>query len=366
MTGGPVAVPDVMCSETNVTITSLQIRSKSSVDLAKEPATNPNDVTTSRSTTDVTLTSLHIQRTNTTTSSPDGPSDGDSEQPVNSVSHRRMSESPKVVTFGGILPPDVNGFEQLLKIRPNPGSSATVEDCSKLVFQLSKELALLHGLSGGIGGDSDSNKLREELRLSRYRACTLAQQNATALIPLYRSKSSLKKDDATESERLYRIYSGCLEYLVYLLHKIKSLLSIFHINNDTCFLIQTGITDPVGFVHKASSTVVKDGTGSAIGETSQSPDDTIHLNGDMKSMQQLLYVVNSACDVQPWDVVDENQDAEKQRKSSIQQSSRRESRGLTFDDGSRRRQRLVMAVAVIVTLMVIVAVAVTVSLLTTS
>ena len=54
----------------------------------------------------------------------------------------------------------------------------------QLVLQLSRELALLHGLSRGIGGDTDSERLREELRLSRYRANTLAHQIGTSLGPL--------------------------------------------------------------------------------------------------------------------------------------------------------------------------------------
>ena len=45
------------------------------------------------------------------------------------------------------------------------------------------------------------------------------------------SKSVLRKDETSEVERLYRIYSGCLEYLVYLLHRMRSLLAIFRINH---------------------------------------------------------------------------------------------------------------------------------------
>ena len=35
---------------------------------------------------------------------------------------------------------------------------------------------------------------------------------------------------------------------------------------------------------------------------------------DIKAMQQLLYIVNSACDIQPWDVECENQDDRKPRE----------------------------------------------------
>ena len=57
-------------------------------------------------------------------------------------------------------------------------------DILQMTYQLSKELALLYELSQGLGGHTDSDKLRDELRLSRTRACALAQQNLPCVLPL--------------------------------------------------------------------------------------------------------------------------------------------------------------------------------------
>lgn len=215
---------------------------------------------------------------------------------------------------------DVNRVEQLqlrksaLSHASHLSATPTIEDSSKLTYQLSRELALLHGLTLGLGGESDSDKLREELRLSRFRACSLALQNHPFLLPLMKSRSSLKKDVVSEVEKLYRIYSGCLEYLVHLMHKVRFLLLTFDIHSETCLLIQTGITDSVGFVHRTACSqrevnlLSASQEGTHIYATQGAHEEESKLVGDMEAMQDLLYNVTSACDIQPWDVGEDGHD----------------------------------------------------------
>ncbi|KAL8567115.1 hypothetical protein ACOMHN_033017 [Nucella lapillus] len=196
----------------------------------------------------------------------------------------------------------------------NPSSvgPGTIEDCSKLVNELSKELALLHGLSQGIGVDADCPKLRQQLHLAQRRACSLARCNSTSLVPLVRRKTSLPSEQVVKVEKLYRIYSGSLEYLLYLLRKVHTLLCKFHPDKDTCLFIRTGITEPADIsckaacnVHKAEESYLhRPEEGSATNSVLEKGGDS-RISGDIRSMQQLFYMVTNACDTHPWHVGEE-------------------------------------------------------------
>ncbi|KAL8565249.1 hypothetical protein ACOMHN_001147 [Nucella lapillus] len=371
MTVSPVPY-DATCREhSSVIVTSIQTRTSSCV-AKKVCASHVHDVET--------LVTSQRSLLNTPTSSEVTCLQSRRTRKSSGVVRNRDGDPPRVSSISdgvaisakmaavGQEACDVSGLNKLWAIPPCTGN-ASLDDCSKL----SRELAMLDALTMGVGGDTDCERLREELWLCRQRTYSLAQQNAASLLPLIRSKSSLKTEEGKEVERVYRLYCGCLEYLVYLLHKLRPLLALFHLNNDTICLIQTGLSDPLSFVHKTScipkdgapAQVSEEGTSNHSGQTPQLNDDhTKRLGRDIHTMQALLCVVNNASDVQPWDVAEDGE--AKLNAGSIDTSKRAPLRTVTFQDGARRRSRLLCKMVALCSVCLVAAIIVIASVLSSS
>ncbi|XP_076466027.1 uncharacterized protein LOC143297512 [Babylonia areolata] len=390
MTISPVPC-DVMRNEPTVTVTSIKVRSSSSSAPSSEPRTPPshrqppvshdsdvNHTMTSQRSSQTSAASSEVGATPVPCQTDGRGSEGlGGEGGCGVTSRGGLSEAVPAdsAKMAGLEEEmcDVSGLNKLWAVPPGTGN-ASVDDCAKLVYQLSKELAMLDALCLGLGGDTDSTRLREEVWLCRQRSYCLAQQNAACLVPLIRSKSSLKKEEGNQVERLYRIYSGCLEYLVYLLGKLRSLLCLFHLHNDTSCLIQTGLTDPLSFVHKPSyvpkdgapEQVTEEGTSNHSVQPSHLHDHPKRVGRDIQTIQTLMCLVNNASDVQPWDVVEEGVDIPKLNANSIETSKRTATRTVTFEDLNRRRSRVVCKVAAAFSVCLVIAIIVIASVLTTS
>ncbi|KAK7467954.1 hypothetical protein BaRGS_00036797 [Batillaria attramentaria] len=197
-----------------------------------------------------------------------------------------------------------------------------VDVCDVLVFALSRELAFFCNLSLGLGGTGDSDRLREELRHSRHRVCALARRNRHALIPLLKRKApeQCANNERAELEKLYRVYSGCLEYLEIQLHKVSNLQTIFPLHTGDCILINTGIVDPT--LSKSTLLLNADSrspTGSCsplqpAPSTTEGAEEIEKIKRELGEIKQLLYHVSSSVDIQPWDVEEPHGDFTRQRR----------------------------------------------------
>ncbi|PVD19399.1 hypothetical protein C0Q70_19887 [Pomacea canaliculata] len=184
-----------------------------------------------------------------------------------------------------------------------------------LAYALSKEIALFCNLSMGLGGVSDSDRLRDELRQSRDRACALAHENKIILLPLL--KSTRKSSDTRgELERLYRLYSACLEFFEIQLLKVRSLLALFPLHTETCLFINTGIADPLSILSRATTCASKDSpfrrrrSSDDQKFVTKEKDELERIKKEAANIQEILYNVSSTVDIPPWEIIETTKQSE--------------------------------------------------------
>ncbi|XP_060644310.1 regulator of G-protein signaling 9-binding protein [Anolis sagrei] len=115
------------------------------------------------------------------------------------------------------------------------------EECKALLDALSKVTACYRHLVLTIGGASDSQNLREELQKTRRKAQELAVAARTRLTTALRDKTTGKEERA-ELERLWVLFSTCLELLEADMRRALELGQEFPLNVPKKPLIQTGLS----------------------------------------------------------------------------------------------------------------------------
>uniref|UniRef100_A0A8C5S150 Regulator of G protein signaling 9 binding protein n=1 Tax=Laticauda laticaudata TaxID=8630 RepID=A0A8C5S150_LATLA len=110
------------------------------------------------------------------------------------------------------------------------------EECKALLDALSKVTACYRHLVLTVGGAADSQELREELKKSRRKAQELAGVTRTKLTAALRDK------ERPEFERLWVIFSTCLEILESDMRRALELGQAFPLHVPTKPLIQTGLS----------------------------------------------------------------------------------------------------------------------------
>ncbi|XP_059849467.1 regulator of G-protein signaling 9-binding protein [Hypanus sabinus] len=114
------------------------------------------------------------------------------------------------------------------------------DECKTLLDALNKVSACYRHLVICAGGTSDSQNLREELKKTRRKAQVLAVANRNKLITVLKDKS-ISKNDRAEFERLWVLFSTCMEVLEVDMRRALELGQEFPLNVPTKHLIQTGM-----------------------------------------------------------------------------------------------------------------------------
>ncbi|MGH0116283.1 UNVERIFIED_CONTAM: hypothetical protein FKN15_003463 [Acipenser sinensis] len=115
------------------------------------------------------------------------------------------------------------------------------EECKTLLDELNKVTACYRHLVVTVGGTSDSQHLREELKKTRKKAQELAVANRNKLTTLLRDKTTSKEDRA-EYERLWVIFSTCVDFLEVDMKKTLEIGQEFPLNVPKRYLIQSGMS----------------------------------------------------------------------------------------------------------------------------
>ncbi|MBN3316612.1 R9BP protein, partial [Atractosteus spatula] len=114
------------------------------------------------------------------------------------------------------------------------------EECKTLLDALNKVTACYRHLVVAVGGTSDSQNLREELKRTRKKAQDLAVANRNKLTALLKDKT-INKEDRAEYERLWVIFSTSMELLEVDMKKALEIGQEFPLNVPKRHLIQTGM-----------------------------------------------------------------------------------------------------------------------------
>ncbi|XP_073460019.1 regulator of G-protein signaling 9-binding protein [Aquarana catesbeiana] len=115
------------------------------------------------------------------------------------------------------------------------------EECKALLDALNKVTACYRHLVLTIGGTSDTQNLREELKKTRRKAQELAVANRNKLTGTLKD-TSLSKDEKAEFERLWVIFSTCMDILETDMRRALELGQEFPLNLPKKHLIQTGMS----------------------------------------------------------------------------------------------------------------------------
>uniref|UniRef100_UPI00398F3691 regulator of G-protein signaling 9-binding protein n=1 Tax=Pristiophorus japonicus TaxID=55135 RepID=UPI00398F3691 len=114
------------------------------------------------------------------------------------------------------------------------------DECKTLLDALNKVSACYRHLVICAGGTSDSQDLREELKQTRHKAQVLAIANRNKLTTILKDKT-ISKDERVEIERLWVVFSTCMDILEIDMRRALELGQEFPLNIPTKHLIQTGM-----------------------------------------------------------------------------------------------------------------------------
>ncbi|KAJ8418657.1 hypothetical protein AAFF_G00001560 [Aldrovandia affinis] len=122
----------------------------------------------------------------------------------------------------------------------NVGSSEPVDEAKGLVDALVKVVACYRHLASCMGGCTDGEHLRDQLRRTRERAQELALASRQRLTAGLRDKT-LPKEDRQEMEHVWVAFSSSLELLHMDMCKVFDMGQRFSLSNKTRAFVQTGI-----------------------------------------------------------------------------------------------------------------------------
>nr|XP_056718540.1 regulator of G-protein signaling 9-binding protein [Euleptes europaea] len=115
------------------------------------------------------------------------------------------------------------------------------EECKALLDALNKVAACYRHLVLTVGGASDSQNLREELKKTRQKAQELAVANRNQLTAALRDKA-VSKPDRAEYERLWVLFTSCMELLETDMRRALELGHEFPLHVPRRHLVQTGMS----------------------------------------------------------------------------------------------------------------------------
>ncbi|XP_060075830.1 regulator of G-protein signaling 9-binding protein-like [Ylistrum balloti] len=192
----------------------------------------------------------------------------------------------------------LRSFTNCRDLGPGKLDPGIIQECAKIVAELNQETAVYCTLNVYIGSTQDSEALRDELRRIRLRGLELAQLNKLKLVPLL-NNTTLSPDDTQELERLYKIFSACLELLETQLIKSLALIKAFPLHNGTKVLINTGTSEPF-LLCKHTKITVENLDTSTCSKTLLEQEEIRGLKRDVNALHELIYNITQSADINPW------------------------------------------------------------------
>ncbi|XP_061449945.1 regulator of G-protein signaling 9-binding protein [Rhineura floridana] len=186
------------------------------------------------------------------------------------------------------------------------------EECKALLDALSKVTACYRHMVLTIGGTSDSQNLREELKKTRQKAQELAVANRNKLTAALKDKT-VNKEDKAEFERLWVIFSTCLEILETDMRRALELGQEFPLNMPKKPLIQTGMSGTTSGVAARAMSVQN-----MRYEADNNIDvvDLKDLENEINQVGEMMYEMEMKVSVPQW-TVEAKQDPGAELKSTI-------------------------------------------------
>ncbi|NXV86198.1 R9BP protein, partial [Calonectris borealis] len=186
------------------------------------------------------------------------------------------------------------------------------EECKALLDALNKVTACYRHMVLTIGGTSDSQNLREELKKTRQKAQELAVANRNKLTTVLKDKT-VSKEDKAEFERLWVIFSTCLEILEIDMRRALELGHEFPLNVPKKHLIQTGMSGGTSGVAARAMSIQN-----MKYEAEHNIDvvDLKDLENEINQVGEMMYEMEMKVNVPQW-TVEAKQDPGAELKSTI-------------------------------------------------
>ncbi|XP_075902886.1 regulator of G-protein signaling 9-binding protein [Nelusetta ayraudi] len=172
------------------------------------------------------------------------------------------------------------------------------EECKTMLDALNKVTACYRHLVIALGSTSDSQNLREELKKTRKKAQELAVANRTKLTSLLKDKS-ISKEDRAEYERLWVLFSSCMELLEVDMKRSLEIGQDFPLKVPTRHFIQTGMTGSTTTVAARAMSVQN------MKYEADSNIDTVDLRdlqSEITQVSQMMEEMEMKVQVAPWAV----------------------------------------------------------------
>ncbi|KAE8608960.1 hypothetical protein XENTR_v10011675 [Xenopus tropicalis] len=186
------------------------------------------------------------------------------------------------------------------------------EECKALLDALNKVTACYRHLVLTIGGTSDSQNLREELKKTRQKAQELAVANRNKLTSTLKDHR-LTKEDKAEFERLWVIFTTCMDILETDMRRALVLGQEFPLNIPKKHLIQTGMSGGTSGV-AARAMSVQNMRYDA--EHNIDVMDLKDLEDEINLMDEMMYEMEMKVNVPQW-TVEAKQDPGAELKSTM-------------------------------------------------
>lgn len=192
------------------------------------------------------------------------------------------------------------------------------DECKTMLDALNKVTACYRHLVIALGSTSDSQNLREELKKTRKKAQELAVANRTKLTSLLKDKS-ISKEDRAEYERLWVLFSSCMELLEVDMKRSLEIGQDFPLKVPTRHFIQTGMTGSTTTVAARAMSVQN------MKYEADSNIDTVDLRdlqSEITQVSQMMEEMEMKVQVAPWAVeAKQEPGAELKSKMSVGNSS---------------------------------------------
>lgn len=222
---------------------------------------------------------------------------------------------------------------------------------TKLVKEFNAETARYHDQLLALGGSSDSEFLRDEMKRARKKACTLAVIIKDTFIPVLNDRNCELKSKRCDYERLWNTFLACVEVLEGHMRKTLDLQKSFPLHAGNCQFIQTGVMEPLG-VDNIPVNIENLDVPNVDKMVLEREENNI-LARDILELRNMLSEMNRSVDIKPWTIEPLSEFSLNRSKS---QSSLSDAASLiAFDPHYESRQRRKCTILVLTALATLIA-----------
>ncbi|XP_038078776.1 regulator of G-protein signaling 9-binding protein-like [Patiria miniata] len=220
------------------------------------------------------------------------------------------------------------------------------DECQNLVKEFNTETARYHDLVLALGGSSDSEYLRDELKKTRHNASELARRSKQMLIPHLKADFDFKSERG-DYERLWNMFVSCAELYESHLRKSLELERAFPIHAGPHVLINTGVMEPVGVDNIPVN--VENLEVPSVDRMVLEREDLKNQERDILELRNLISEMQRRVDIKPWMIeplLDYKLDYEKSQ-SSLSDIASSNGTETTYDPHQRRKCICLVSIALL-------------------